>query len=724
MNELQPSFCEEADFCSWPPFTHLLNAFLVFFALSVLAPVYSQQSDDNDILLSIVPAIAASIDRCKSLQLAGSREGCSLTVDTDINLNGQTVELPSGTNLLFGNGRITNGTLAFNGIIDGRLLNPSLGLRGDIHLLNPRFTFSPDVWGIVETNNSNPTPPSQAVAFANKRILQNTINLTKRLGASVFSIARMDAYFDPNEQVAGVIDMPSDLHLSMSSQTVLRAFPVSGSFSAKLININGKTNITVSGGKLIGDRLEHGPVDGGTTLFVIKGGQNIVVDGVDISLSSSTGLTINSIFFEGDPDFFQSKNIVVRNCRFDANRNNNLSITDGRNIIVENSRLFRAGVDLPARFGVSNGRAPRIGIVMEPFLGQVIQDVTIRNNIVQSRRPLTNAILAADGDRYLLTGNTTDGSIGWTLASEVTVSNNTIDGGGVIGGFNDGFALAGSRDNVVSGNTIRNSPIGLELTNDDIEAFNNHIENTDIAIFTRSLSDSNIYSNTVVGSVPNSFGIVAQNFANNVRINNNSFDILGRVVSIGGINNQPSQSAFKLRIDGNTMRGTNTSRITSSSNIDLIGNRLENGGILFGNAFSILFDQNVLSTESGRSVTVEKNRSTQNIQVTNNRITNSENRGDGVRINIVGGGDLQTENSRILVDSNVITVSRGSHGIRTQGVDGITINNNQISNISHPGFDFESIVLNGSDSEITNNTLSHGLIVNGDRNTVSNNQSF
>jgi len=724
MKNLQLSSDNETGFCSRLSLKLLATALLIVFSLSVLAPVYSQQRDDDDILLSIVPVIAASIDRCESVQLVVSREGCDLTVDADIDLNGETVELPSGTTLLFGDGQIRNGTLVFNGIIDGRLLNPSLSLRGRVRLLSSRFIFLPNVWGIVETNSSNPKPPSQAIAFANKRILQNTINLTKRLGAMVFRIGRMDAYFDPNEQVAGVIDMPSNLHLSMSPQTVLRAFPVSASFSAKLININGKTNITVSGGKLIGDRLEHGPVDGGTTLFVIKGGQNIVVDGVDISLSSSTGLTINSIFFEGDPDFFQSQDIVVRNCRFDANRNNNLSITDGRNIIVENSALFRAGVDLPARFGTSNGRAPRIGIVMEPFLGQVIEDVTIRNNIVQSGRPLTNAILAADGDRYLLTGNTSDGSIGWTLASEVTVSNNTITGGGIVGGFNDGFALAGSRNNVVSGNTIRNSAIGLELTNDDIEAFNNRIENTDVAIFTRSLSDSNIYNNTIVGSRPNSFGVVAQNFADNVSINNNSFNIVGRVLSIGGINNQPSQSAFKLRIEDNTMQGTNTSRITSSSNIDLTGNRLLNGGILFGNAFSILFDQNVLNTRSGSSVIVEKNRSTQNIQVINNQITNSEDRGDGVRINIVGGGDLQTENSEILVDSNVITVAGGSHGVRAQGVDGITINNNQISNISHPGFDFESIVLDGNDSEVTNNTLSHGFIVNGDRNTVSNNQSF
>jgi len=377
MQNTHYSVYKESTFFTRFLFDFILRAFLAIFTLALFAPVYGQQSDDDEILLNIVPAIIASINRCESVPLAVSRDGCDLTVDTDINLNGQTVELPSGSKLLFGRGRITNGTLVFNGVIDGRLLNPSLRVRGRVRLLSSRFIFSPAVWGIAETNSLNPRPPSQAIAFTNKRILQNTINLTKGMGAKVFRIERMDAYFDPNEQVAGVIDMPSDLHLSMTSQTVLRAFPVSGSFSAKLININGKTNITVSGGKLIGDRLEHGPVDGGTTLFVIKGGQNIVVDGVDISLSSSTGLTINSIFFEGDPNFFQSRDIVIRNCRFDANRNNNLSITDGRNIIVEDSQLFRAGVDLPAKFGVSNGRAPRIGIVMEPFLGQVIQDVTI-----------------------------------------------------------------------------------------------------------------------------------------------------------------------------------------------------------------------------------------------------------------------------------------------------------------------------------------------------------
>jgi len=700
------------------------NCLLAYFILTFnIATTWAQDQNDDDILLQVAPIIAAAIvdQLCDRIELTATRDGCEFTLDRDVNLNGRTLRLPARARLLFNGGQLRNGTLIFNGVIDGRLLNPSLSILGSARLASTRFAFDPNVWRIQQTDSANPRPPAQAVAFANKRILQSTINLVRRMGADTFVIGRMDAYFDPNEQVAGVIDMPSNFHLSMSSQTTLRAFPVSEVFSAKLININGQTNIRVTGGRLIGDRLEHGPVDGGTELFVIKGGQNIVVDGVDISLSSATGLTINSIFFEGDSNFFQSQNIVVRNCRFDSNRNNNLSITDGQNIVVEDSVMLRAGVDLPARFGVSAGRAPRIGIVMEPFLGQVIRDVTIRNNVVRSMRPLTNSILAADGDRYTLTGNTTDGNIGWTLASEVTVSDNIIDGGGVTGGFNDGFALAGSRDNVISGNTIRNASIGLELTNDDIEAFNNRIEDTSIAIFTRSLSDSNIFDNTIVSSEPNSFGVIAQNFANNVSIRNNTFNLNGRVLSIGGINNEPGQSAFKLSIENNRIQGTNVSRITSSSNVEVRSNQFINGGFLLGNAFNMVFDSNRLTTRVGSSVVVEKNRSTQNIQIKNNTISNSQDRGHGVLIQAVGGGDLQDENTQVLIDGNSIAVNGGSSGVLSTGFDGVTINNNSVRNNAHPGFDFETIILNGNDSTITNNRVTHGVLVTGQGNSVSDN---
>lgn len=695
---------------------------------SLMSTLPCAQAADSDDILDFIPAIIAATNRvCDPTDITKLKPGCTLSVSVDYNLASGTLTLPRGVTLEFDGGSIINGTLNLNGgAIDGRLLNSSLTIAGQGRLIDPTFEFQPSKWGIVQVANSaNAQATAQNIALRNHQRIQAALDLVMRLGAKTFQIGAMNAFFDA-PGIGPIMELPSNLHLKMAKNTILRVQPRNTSNSAYMLRIRGESNVTVSGGEIIGDRLEHGPTDGGNVTFEIKGGRNILIDGMTIRLSSSTGLTINSELFRGMPGFIQSKDVLVRNCIFDSNRNNNLSITAGDDIIIENNRLLNAGIDLPAKFGISRGGAPRIGIVIEPVQGQEVDGVIIRGNTVLNPLGKTgNAILAANAQNIEISGNTTDAGTGWTTSESVQVINNTIIGGQVVGGFT-GFRGKKPGDYVVSGNKISDCATGMRLTNDGIKVFNNTITNCTLGIMMNSLIDSEIYQNTITGTVANSFGFGGQLFVDNVTIRNNTININGRATTIGGINGGSGQENYKLIITDNDFAGRKTARITSSKGIDMTNNRFTISGIGFGNSSNILFEQNAINYSNGVGFLINRNNSSRNIRVLNNTIT-SQNAtrlvGNGIKVNTVGGGNLLTEDSNIIIDNNLVTVRGDNFGMSITDFDKMTVTRNTVSNAAPPSPTFTPLLLlfRGNNSIIRDNITGGNVEISGVGNTVSNN---
>jgi len=112
---------------------------------------------------------------------------------------------------------------------------------------------------------------------------------------------------------------------------------------------------------------------------------------------------------------------------------------------------------LEANFGTSLGEAPRIGIIIETQVMQVVEDVIIRNNIVEGSGSFEgHDILAVGATNILITGNTAERSIGWSTALDVQLINNTSSR--IVGGFL-GFD---GRNNVITGNKVTN-PTGAGI---------------------------------------------------------------------------------------------------------------------------------------------------------------------------------------------------------------------------------------------------------------------
>ncbi|WP_194767573.1 right-handed parallel beta-helix repeat-containing protein [Tamlana sp. I1] len=644
--------------------------------------------------------------------------GSEIVIDCLMDLEGEVVTLPSNTSIVYAGGDITNGELKFagEGVISGELLNKDLVISGNsIKLKEDEFTFIPERWGIVEGE------VSKEVAYKNHLIIQEIIDLIHKMDISTFKIDKMDAYFNTIREpsaanLSPIITLPSNFHLKMSENTFLRVFPIDDHQSSIAIRIYLENDITVSGGNLIGDRKQRGGLDGGLSLFEIKGGQNINVDHVTMNFSAYTGLTINSFLFEGNPDYVPSLNVTISNCNFDSNRANNLSITDGKGIIIENCTSFNAGNDLNAGYGLSEGVAPKVGIIVEADAGQVVENVIIRGNTVD--KTVNHSILSAGSENVTIQGNTTDGSIGWTTTRGCKIIDNITDGE-IFGGFSSGEVIE-SRDNEISGNTIKSAATGISASNDDILIYNNTIIDCKIGLMLRGLINSKVYNNTIKSDIIDAFGINAQQFVDNVTINNNTIqmsNVNSRPFYWTSVNNDEKYSEYKVYFKDNHFECTAPGSMVRGTGYEIVNNNFVGEGLGLTDMNNVLLANNSFKNNSGNCISINKYDSSKNIIVKDNVLENSSTErlsAYGILIHTVGN-NATIENSNITLENNNISVTGVNYGIHSTNFDGMTIIDNIIKNT-----DRESIYFRGDDSSIINNQIK-SVDIDGNGNSVSGN---
>ena len=652
------------------------------------------------------------------------QENSSITIDCLLDLEGATVNLPNGVTFDFDGGDVFNGTLNFgtSGRIDGALLNTDLTIEGNVSLISDNFQFVPERWNIVEVNDSNnPQLPTLEEAYNNHLIIQETLDFVKSIGATTFSIDQMDAFFDAVNGATdarsisnGVLTIPSDFNLRMTDNTFIRAFPPEGIHSSLLLKIIRSSNINISGGNLIGDRLlrEHN-FEGKKMGLRIIGGKNIVINNIHISNTIDSGLAIHSSSFLERDDFFQSQNVILRNSTFESNGKNNIQVTDGVDIIIENNTSYRAGIDVETPFGTSPGLPPRIGILVETQVMQFVEGVIIRNNIVEDSHSLEgHDILAAGASNIDITGNTAEKSVGWSTALNVNITNNTC--GRVLGGF---LGFEGT-NNVISGNTITNPDgVGIFLTDQNVEVYNNNIINCKTGIQLSSLINADIHQNTITSNIEGTTGILGQNYLDNVNIYDNDFNLNdGKPLNIISINTEAEQQNYLFSFTENRITATENGLMPGSSNITIDRNQFTGAGINISNANNITVTNNIV-TNSGDFATFAINNSI-NIEAIGNTFegTNSGPFSTAVTIS----SPLE---SNIVFHNNMVKALGINFGMNVTNADDISIQENTIQNEST----FRSpLRFTGNNSRIIRNTFINsngvqGLSIEGNNNEISGN---
>lgn len=139
-----------------------------------------------------------------------------------------------------------------------------------------------------------------------------------------------------------------NINIVLDEKAVIQAMPTDkGNYD--LIWIYQTDNVSISGGTLKGDRSDHTGKSGewGHCIGIYES-SNISISGMDISNGWGDGIYVGDY---GNDVFEDNTNISINNCNVHNNRRNNLSITNGKYLMVYNSSFIGASGTDP-QYGV------------------------------------------------------------------------------------------------------------------------------------------------------------------------------------------------------------------------------------------------------------------------------------------------------------------------------------------------------------------------------------
>ncbi len=564
-----------------------------------------------------------------TFDIATLENNATVTIDCQYDLRGATVDLAPGVTLLYANGgEIFNGTIVGDDLtIDGNLLNSNLTIDGTATLVDPTFIFEPSRWNIIEG------VVSQNVALDNRNHFNEIIELVRELDATTFEIDDFDAYFDvsgttilnPDVFANYSIRITSNFHLKMSNQTYLRIQPSNG-WSDQLLHLKGE-NIRVSGGNLIGDRLEHdySPVvdDLGIdrseheygSLVYIGGVINGLVENIKMSQHPGDCILVQSSGIRNEdgtprPGLIYTKDITIRNCRVDSARRNNISLTDCENVLLEGNTVLNAGLETPEN-PAANGTNPRNSIDMESFKAtrdeggievlleyEIIKNVTIRDNDFEGNFRGLN-FFSVDG--ALVENNRFDDGFASVNSRDCIVTNNIFIKGSNLDPTNDrggSFTrkirngIDEAINNVISENTFVGYKAGIQISSTGAKVFGNTVIDC-LEGIALSGKDIQIYNNLITSTVPGSSGFfnAPTATAENLLVYDNEVNVMHRNVHLLNINREVTGDQYRLTFDNCTftpgkdfyLNNSNNITVSNSTNVNVVLDNICNNIIEFNN---------------------------------------------------------------------------------------------------------------------------------------------
>ncbi len=579
----------------------------IIFSLAVFSCADVEKSDikPNDDIVVESPSTSDSPEETPSeetpeiteciLDLSTVKEGETIAINCLLDLEEKTIMLPKNVTLSYDGGDIINGTLNFSntGLIDGRLLNSSLKIDGDTQLINTEFEFTPSRWAITEGKVNDD------VARRNRDILEENMVLIKELGASKFLIENMDAYFNVVEIKSnfrpsqGAISIPADFYLKMSDNTHIRMQP-NNFKQPSLLGIFTANNVTIEGGNLYGDRDEHDYSSGGTHEWGhcvnIDGSKNVIIKNITITDAAGDGVNIHDFGHTFDPHYTFSEDVLVTGNKIIRARRNGISITGGKELIIEENELIDSGTSTDK----SIGTAPQWAIDIEPVWSngtkfEIVENVIIRNNT--ERGSEKGGFINARGHYITYEGNLMESTIaiGETIGS--IVRNNTFKNPtknsktAILAGMNDprGHGNERNSDNQVYGNTIIGFDKGIFLQDPEIDLHSNTITNCKSGIQILNSRDSKIRNNTITSNRERSEGIAnkVSEYIDNVTITENTIKVVGSPFRFTSVNLEDPQKDFRITIENNdaTSTGNNISSFNKIRGFFFKNNLCHNSGI-------------------------------------------------------------------------------------------------------------------------------------------------
>ena len=527
----------------------------------------------------------------------------TIVINCILDLEGATVTLPANVTILYEGGDIINGTLNFsdNSVISGELLSATLTLSGSTpQMKDTTFNFDPQRWGIVEG------PTTSEIALRNRDILEDMFVQAKAMGVITFSIDKMDAYFEISKVTSTTsnqnwypsveaINIPSDFNLLMSDNTIIRTQPNNRGNSGVLMAVRDVANVTVTGGVLYGDRDTHEYVntgEDGQLLFMIHGSNNIVVDGVKMTMGSAGGLNINALNFSFLPDYVPSSNIVVKNCVFD-----NTYLNAGQ------PNEYSEGGNVGYAINIEALRARDANGAL--VLYERAYDIIIRNNVERGSR--SGAVVITIGENITIENNDFESKVDYAYTSGSKIRNNTFTAS-VESAKAPAIGAGGNGDTVfnneISGNTISGYGVAIAAYHRDLRIYNNVINDCGTGIQLKSFSDSEIYNNTITSNRTGSKGIMAHvTNVNNVNIYKNTIDVKTDIFYFVNLNQNLLQENYQINVYENNFISAAAGTFSRANGV-VFNNNVSNSRIQVANCSNIKVLENEINSTNGHGIAI------------------------------------------------------------------------------------------------------------------------
>ncbi|SFD07568.1 right-handed parallel beta-helix repeat-containing protein [Algibacter pectinivorans] len=546
-----------------------------------------------------------------AFSLSSATANSTVVIDCILDLDGQTITLPSSVYLSYAGGDIINGTINFgaSNTIDGELLNYTLNVKGQTpKLTKPEFNFLPERWDIVEGETTSD------IAWDNNKNLEFTMSLIKELGATTFKMDVIDAYFEGSRNAPGTnfypsveaVNIPSDFNLVMTDNTHLRIQPATAQ-SERLENgaifaIRDADNITVTGGNLHGDRkVRYFSPDNngleGAHLFYIESGRNVILDGIKFIDGSKGGLNIYSLGATFEAWYNPSRYIKVLNCEFTNIRRMAVALTDGRDILFEGNTFTNTGQPGPNSTGgevgyAMNMEATRVrdanGILVER---EKVTDIIIRGNKETGSRG--GSISVHIGQNVTIEDNDFETTVTYAYTNGTKIINNRFKG---LGASKSDYAIFATGDgdtvynNEIYGNTIEDYNIGMILSSAYIEVHSNVISGVTSGILLGKSTNSNIYNNNVTA---NTFGIIVGNtWLNNVEIKGNTLSAGFLNMKFSNSNNKPEHANYTFSVTDNICKTDKKIDFLQVNGVNFSNNEV--AGIQIANSTNLTISNNTI----------------------------------------------------------------------------------------------------------------------------------
>ncbi|MCH5254146.1 MAG: right-handed parallel beta-helix repeat-containing protein, partial [Lachnospiraceae bacterium] len=162
------------------------------------------------------------------------------------------------------------------------------------------------------------------------------------------------------------LEARDSFEVRMSPGALLMTIGNSESSDFHVIKIEGCSNITISGGTIIGERNEHSGKSGESGHGIgIYDCTNIHIQDMDISQCWGDGIYLGRSY----KSTADNKDIDIRHCNVHDNRRNNLSITSANGVTIDD-----------CKFNNAKGKDPQFGIDIETNIdSKPCKNITISN---------------------------------------------------------------------------------------------------------------------------------------------------------------------------------------------------------------------------------------------------------------------------------------------------------------------------------------------------------